>query len=159
MSLQDCWVDPQDHDIVTLSSDKALAGQGQGPDRVRKPLLGNQLPGRRVPDPHCPVVAAGDDDVAAPGPACRHRSHRAGVAGQRRPTGCPVTASQTRTVPSLPPETMTSRPPARPTATAVTQPVWPVSGGADRLPAHRIPNPHRPVVAAGDDDIAAPGPA
>ena len=61
---QDRRVDPQDHDIVTLSRDKALVGQGQGRDRVGELLLGHRLQGRRVPDPHRPVPGAGDDHLA-----------------------------------------------------------------------------------------------
>ena len=78
--------------------------------------------GDRVPDPHRPVVGAGDDDVAVPGPPDRHRvspGRRGRAAGRRG--GSPVTASQTRTVASLEPETMTSRSPARPIATAFTR--------------------------------------
>ena len=44
------------------------------------------------------------------------------------PAGSPVTASQTRTVPSSEPETMMSRSPARPTATAFTQLSWSATG-------------------------------
>ena len=74
------------------------------------------------------------------------------------PSGAPVTASQTRTVPSPEPETMTSRSPARPMATAYTAPSWPVSGAPTGRAGDRIPDPHRPVVGAGDDDVAVPGP-
>ena len=42
--------------------------------------------------------------------------------------GVPVAASQTRTVPSLPPEATPARPSSSPTATAGTVPVWPVRG-------------------------------
>ena len=82
----------------------------------------DRFPGHRVPHPDGVVSAAGDDDVAVPGPPHRHRIHRAVVAGQRASAGFPVTASHIRTMPSLPPETMMSRSPARPTATARTAP-------------------------------------
>src|SRR6266702_7849707 len=97
--------------------------------------------------------------VVAPAPAHRHRAQPVGVVGQWRgerfpggrvpdphrlvsaawpvrgpPTGSPVAASQTRTAPSYSPETITSRPPARPTATAWIELVWPASGAPTGSP-------------------------
>ncbi len=63
----------------------------------------------------------------------------------------PVAASQIRTVPSSPPEA--SQLPSGATATAVTAPVWPVQDGP-LLPGGRIPDPHRPVLAAGGQPAA-----
>ena len=51
-----------------------------------------------------------------------------------------------------------SRSPARPTATASTQPVWPVSGSPTGRAGGGVPHPHRRVLAAGDDDVAVAGP-
>ena len=53
---------------------------------------------------------------------------------------------------------MMSRSPARPMATALTEPSWPVERGADRVAGDRVPDPHRRIVGAGDDDVPVPGP-
>ena len=67
-----------------------VAGQG----------LADRLPGHDVPDPYRPIAAAGDDHLAIPGPAHRHRLTLPVCPVKGWPTGCPVPVSQTRTVPS-----------------------------------------------------------
>ena len=56
------------------------------------------LAGVGVPQPHRAVVAGAGQPV--PVGAERHTVHRAGVAGEGRPRGWPVSASHSRTVPS-----------------------------------------------------------
>ena len=79
-----------------------------------------------IPAPCCP--AAGDDDVAVADPPDRHRRHLASVTGQWLAVELAGGVSHTRTVLSLPPETMMSRSAIRPIATASTSLVWPVNG-------------------------------
>ena len=72
--------------------------------------------------------------------------------------GRPVAGSHSRTVPSPPPVAST---PAvrRRHATAITGPVWPVSGWPQRPAGGRVPQPHRAVGAAGGQHRAAVRPA
>ena len=74
------------------------------------------------------------------------------------PIVSPVTASQTRTVLSAEPETMTSRSLARPIATPHYPVVMAGQRGADGGAGDRVPDPHRPIVGAGDDDVAVSDP-
>ena len=93
--------------------------------------------GGQVPYPHRAIVAAGDDHRAAIQLGGRHRPHPAGVAGERvadRGAGGQVPHPHR---PSSLPEMTTGRPPARPTATARTQPVWPVNGSPTGAPVAR----------------------
>ena len=142
---------PDPHRRIAGAGDDDVAVSGP-PDghRVHPAVVAGQraadrLAGDRVPDPHRLIVGAGDDDVPVPGPPDRHRTHRAVVAGQRVADGAPVTASQTRTVPSLEPETMTSRSPARPKATAITAAIVAGQRVADWAAGDRVPDPHRPI--------------
>jgi len=92
--------------------------------------------GDRVPHPHRPVGAAGgQQQLPAGGGAERHRGQLPGVADERLPRGRPVTGSHTRTVPSVLPETSSSRPSrVVPNATEDTSSLWAASGSPTRLP-------------------------
>ena len=112
--------------------------------------------GGQVPDPHRPVVAAGDDDRAAvqlrrPPP---HRTQSAWPVNGS-PIGVPVARSQTRTVRSLLPEMTTGRPVQLRHRHRVHRAGVAGERVADRGAGGQVPDPHRPVVAAGDDHRAA----
>ena len=53
---------------------------------------------------------------------------------------------------------MTSRSPARPMATAFTGLVMTRHSRASRVAGNRIPDLHRAVIGAGDDDVPVPSP-
>ena len=67
-----------------------------------------------------------------------------------------MTASQTRTVLSSEPDTMMSRSPARPMATAGHREVVAGQRTADWSAGDRVPDPHLVIGRPGHDDVAVP---
>ena len=69
--------------------------------------------------------------------------------------GCPVAASHTRTLWSLPLETITSRPATLPKSHRKYNAAMTGTTRVGALPGGRVPHPHRLVGATGDDQVAA----
>src|SRR5712691_8061462 len=134
---------PHPHRPVGAAGGQQQPPVGGGAERHRGHLIAvadERLPGEaagdRVPHPHrCVGAAGGQQQLPAGGGAERHRGQLPGVADERLPRGRPVTGSHTRTVPSVLPETSSSRPSrVVPNATEDTSSLWAASGSPTRLP-------------------------